>query len=51
MWSDPEEIENWAVSPRGAGWLFGGSVTREVRLLVPHFNLLLTAALYVSSIM
>ncbi|KAJ4473744.1 Metallo-dependent phosphatase-like protein [Lentinula aciculospora] len=30
MWSDPEELmDNWAVSPRGAGWLFGGSVTRE----------------------
>nr|GAT58058.1 predicted protein [Mycena chlorophos] len=29
MWSDPEEVDNWAVSPRGAGWLFGGSVTRE----------------------
>ncbi|KAI0691643.1 Metallo-dependent phosphatase [Earliella scabrosa] len=29
MWSDPDDIENWAVSPRGAGWLFGGSVTRE----------------------
>ena len=31
MWSDPDDIDNWAVSPRGAGWLFGGSVTREVR--------------------
>ena len=30
MWSDPEDIDNWAVSPRGAGWLFGSSVTREV---------------------
>ncbi len=30
MWSDPDEVENWAVSPRGAGWLFGGSVTSEV---------------------
>jgi len=30
MWSDPDEIENWAVSPRGAGWLFGGSVVKEV---------------------
>ena len=30
MWSDPEDIDTWAVSPRGAGWLFGGSVTREV---------------------
>ncbi|KAI0072188.1 Metallo-dependent phosphatase [Panus rudis PR-1116 ss-1] len=29
MWSDPDEVENWAVSPRGAGWLFGASVTRE----------------------
>ena len=22
MWSDPEDIETWAVSPRGAGWFF-----------------------------
>ncbi|TFK65858.1 Metallo-dependent phosphatase [Pluteus cervinus] len=29
MWSDPDDIDNWAVSPRGAGWLFGGSVTQE----------------------
>jgi serine/threonine-protein phosphatase 6 catalytic subunit len=29
MWSDPEEIEAWAVSPRGAGWLFGARVTSE----------------------
>jgi diadenosine tetraphosphatase ApaH/serine/threonine PP2A family protein phosphatase len=33
MWSDPEDVENWAVSPRGAGWLFGASVTKEVRAL------------------
>lgn len=32
MWSDPDEVENWAISPRGAGWLFGGGVTREVRI-------------------
>ena len=32
MWSDPDDIENWAVSPRGAGWLFGGNITREVRI-------------------
>lgn len=30
MWSDPDDVEGWAVSPRGAGWLFGGRVTREV---------------------
>jgi len=29
MWSDPDEVETWAVSPRGAGWLFGEQVTRE----------------------
>ena len=29
MWSDPEDIETWAVSPRGAGWLFGRRVTEE----------------------
>jgi serine/threonine-protein phosphatase 6 catalytic subunit len=33
MWSDPEDLPDstgaWAVSPRGAGWLFGHSVTRE----------------------
>ncbi len=29
MWSDPEELDTWAVSPRGAGWLFGARVTAE----------------------
>lgn len=29
MWSDPENIEKWAVSTRGAGWLFGSKVTNE----------------------
>jgi len=29
MWSDPEDIETWQVSPRGAGWLFGSKVTDE----------------------
>lgn len=26
MWSDPEDIQGWGVSPRGAGFLFGGDV-------------------------
>ena len=29
MWSDPEDLDTWSVSPRGAGWLFGGRVTQE----------------------
>ncbi|SPO36818.1 probable serine/threonine protein phosphatase ppe1 [Pseudozyma flocculosa] len=29
MWSDPDDIDTWSVSPRGAGWLFGGTVTKE----------------------
>jgi serine/threonine-protein phosphatase 6 catalytic subunit len=29
MWSDPDEVETWAVSPRGAGWLFGANVTNQ----------------------
>jgi len=29
MWSDPEDIETWQLSPRGAGWLFGSKVTAE----------------------
>lgn len=37
MWSDPDDVENWAVSPRGAGWLFGGSVAREVSRLPSYF--------------
>jgi len=36
VWSDPEEVDTWAVSPRGAGWLFGNKVTNEVRLLELH---------------
>ncbi|RAO69225.1 uncharacterized protein BHQ10_005237 [Talaromyces amestolkiae] len=32
VWSDPEDaadVETWAVSPRGAGWLFGNKVAEE----------------------
>eukprot|EP00013_Stygamoeba_regulata_P011637 CAMPEP_0177681488 /NCGR_PEP_ID=MMETSP0447-20121125/30748_1 /TAXON_ID=0 /ORGANISM="Stygamoeba regulata, Strain BSH-02190019" /LENGTH=335 /DNA_ID=CAMNT_0019190919 /DNA_START=160 /DNA_END=1167 /DNA_ORIENTATION=+ len=29
MWSDPEDIETWQVSPRGAGLLFGCRVTAD----------------------
>lgn len=31
LWSDPEEIDGWEISPRGAGWLFGENVTKEVK--------------------
>lgn len=26
LWSDPEDIEGWGLSPRGAGYLFGADV-------------------------
>ena len=26
LWSDPEDIEGWGLSPRGAGYMFGGDV-------------------------
>ena len=31
LWSDPDEIEGWGLSPRGAGFLFGAEI-------VKHFN-------------
>ena len=52
MWSDPEDIENWAVSPRGAGWLFGGSVVKEVNIYLfffPDFCLILRLPFQVQS--
>lgn len=29
LWSDPEDIEGWGQSPRGAGYLFGGDVVKK----------------------
>ena len=29
VWSDPEDVDTWSTSPRGAGWLFGAKVTHE----------------------
>ncbi|KAL1883023.1 hypothetical protein VTK73DRAFT_98 [Phialemonium thermophilum] len=40
VWSDPEDIDTWAVSPRGAGWLFGNKVATEFN----HVNGLKTIA-------
>jgi len=33
MWSDPEDIETWGLSPRGAGWLFGHKVSDQFNQL------------------
>ncbi|ELR25535.1 Serine/threonine protein phosphatase, putative [Acanthamoeba castellanii str. Neff] len=29
LWSDPEDIDGWGLSPRGAGYLFGGDVVSQ----------------------
>lgn len=29
LWSDPEEINGWGLSPRGAGFLFGGDIVSK----------------------
>jgi len=29
LWSDPEDIEGWGLSPRGAGYLFGVDVVQQ----------------------
>jgi hypothetical protein len=28
LWSDPDEIEGWGLSPRGAGFLFGADIVK-----------------------
>ncbi len=30
MWSDPDDIDTWIMSNRGAGWIFGWKVVNEV---------------------
>ena len=29
LWSDPEEMTGWGLSPRGAGYLFGGDICKQ----------------------
>jgi diadenosine tetraphosphatase ApaH/serine/threonine PP2A family protein phosphatase len=41
LWSDPDDIESWGLSPRGAGYLFGGDVVQMVCLI-----LLITSSLF-----
>lgn len=36
-WSVITDVETWAVSPRGAGWLFGDKVATEVYLPTSYF--------------
>jgi serine/threonine-protein phosphatase 4 catalytic subunit len=30
LWSDPEDIQSWGLSPRGAGYLFGENIVKQV---------------------
>jgi len=29
LWSDPEDVSGWGLSPRGAGYLFGGDICKQ----------------------
>ena len=31
MWSDPEDVSGWGISPRGAGYVFGASVVQKFK--------------------
>ena len=33
LWSDPEEREGWGQSPRGAGFVFGGDISKKFNLM------------------
>jgi len=33
VWSDPEYVEDWTISPRGAGYLFGETHTNKFNLI------------------
>lgn len=46
MWSDPDDVDTWAVSPRGAGWLFGGAVTNEVGFPIIQISILFLTTLF-----
>lgn len=38
MWSDPDEVDTWTINPRGAGYLFGASVTNAVSHIIHILN-------------
>ncbi|GJD07130.1 Serine/threonine-protein phosphatase 4 catalytic subunit [Galdieria sulphuraria] len=42
LWSDPEEVEGWTLSPRGAGYLFGEEAVQHF-LHVNHLNFIARA--------
>ena len=33
VWSDPEHVDEWTVSPRGAGYLFGETHTKQFMII------------------
>ena len=33
LWSDPDEIDGWGLSPRGAGFLFGSDIVKQFNRL------------------
>ena len=47
MWSDPDDIDTWGVSQRGAGWLFGSKVTSEVNLTHSIYEFLIRISKFI----
>lgn len=47
VWSDPDDVDSWGVSPRGAGWIFGAKVAAEVSPI--FFLVFIIAALILTS--
>ena len=55
LWSDPDDRSGWGVSPRGAGYTFGGDISNKfnqengLSLITRAHQLVMEVALYLNS--